>query len=200
MDTVPCYRGGRCGSRTHRTNSKAFYECLRLMSKEEAQKPPKQALALVSNKQSDLDALEPRGTGIFVNSKYGPLYISRNYKGNLEAEFSETIDLGAMLVAMEYIPDTSELGDDPYESPLIAKSDVLGFVSEFYDGAQFIFSDENECIDDGVYKLKLMVECDPEATTFADVTERVGRSVTKIREGTPVDFGSKYNAPKIYQW
>ena len=72
MDTVPCYRGGKCGSRTHRTNSKAFYECLRLMSKEEAEKPPKQALALVSNKQSDLDALEPRGTGIFANSKYGP--------------------------------------------------------------------------------------------------------------------------------
>ena len=88
------------------------------------------------------------------------MYISRNYKGNLEAEFSETIDLGAMLVAMEYIPDTSELGDDPYESPIIAKSDVLGFVSEFYDGAQFIFSDENECIDDGVYRLKLMVECE----------------------------------------
>lgn len=92
MDTVPCYRGGKCGSRTHRTNSKAFYECLRLMSKEGAEKPPKQALALVSNKQSDLDALEPRGTGIFANSKYGPLHISRNYKGNLEAEFSETID------------------------------------------------------------------------------------------------------------
>lgn len=126
MDTVPCYRGGKCGSRTHRNNSKAFYECLRLMSKEEAQKPTKQSLALVSNKQSDLDALEPRGTGIFANSKYGPLYISRNYKGNLEAEFSETIDLGAMLVAMEYITDTSELGDDPYESPLIATSDVLG--------------------------------------------------------------------------
>lgn len=104
------------------------------------------------------------------------MHISRNYKGNLEAEFIETIDLGAMLVAMEYTSDISELGDDPYESPLIAQSDVLGYVSEFYDGAQFIFSDENECIDDGVYKLKLMVECDPEATTFADVTERVGRS------------------------
>lgn len=112
------------------------------MSKEEAEKPPKQALALVSNKQSDLDALEPRGTGIFANSKYGPLHISRNYKGNLEAEFSETIDLCAMLVAMEYTSDISELGDDPYESPLIAQSDVLGYVSEFYDGAQFIFSDE----------------------------------------------------------
>ena len=168
------------------------------MSKEEAQKPPKQALALVSNKQSDLDALEPRGAGIFANSKYGPLHISRNYKGNLEAEFSETIDLGAMLVAMEYISDASELGDDPYESPLINQSDVLGFVSEFYGGAQFIFSDENECIDDGVYKLKLMVECDPEAKTFADVTERVGSSVTKIREKTPEEFGQKYNAREIY--
>lgn len=57
------YRG-RCGSRTHRTNSKAFYECLRLMSKEEAQKPPKQALALVSNKDSDLNSLEFDGPGI----------------------------------------------------------------------------------------------------------------------------------------
>ena len=44
----PLLQGGRCGSRTHRTNSKAFYECLRLMSKEEAEKPPKNALALVS--------------------------------------------------------------------------------------------------------------------------------------------------------
>ena len=68
-----------------------------------------------------------------ASSPIGPLYISRNYKGNLEAEFSETIDLGAMLVAMEYISDASELGDDPYESPLIARSDVLGYVSEFYD-------------------------------------------------------------------
>lgn len=72
INTVPCYRGGKCGSRTHRTNSKAFYECLRLMNKEEAEKPPKQAFALVSNKQSDLDALEPRGTGIFTNSNMAP--------------------------------------------------------------------------------------------------------------------------------
>lgn len=134
-----------------------------------------------------------------ASSPIGPLYISRNYKGNLEAEFSETIDLGAMLVAMEYISDASELGDDPYESPLIARSDVLGYVSEFYDGAQFIFSDENECIDDGVYKLKLMVECDPEATTFADVTERVGCSATKIREKAPEEFGEKYNYFDIYE-
>ena len=35
------------------------------MSKEEAEKPPKNALALVSNKQSDLDALEYDGPGIF---------------------------------------------------------------------------------------------------------------------------------------
>ena len=109
MDTVPCYRGGRCGSRTHRTNSKAFYECLRLMSKEEAQKPPKNALALVSNKQSDLDALEFDGPGIFTNSKYGPLYITRSYDGGFDVRFKETVDMGAMLVAMEYISDTSEL-------------------------------------------------------------------------------------------
>lgn len=104
-----------------------------------------------------------------------------------------------MLVAMEYITDASELGEDPYESEPLVKSDVLGFVSEFYDGAQFIFSDENECIDDGVYKLKLMVECDPEATTFADVADRVGRSVTKIREKTPEEFGAKYNYFDIYE-
>lgn len=63
MDTVPCYRGGKCGSRTHRTNSKAFYECLRLMNKEEAEKPPKQAFALVSKVyiQLILMSIAPRG-------------------------------------------------------------------------------------------------------------------------------------------
>lgn len=200
MDTVPCYRGGRCGSRTHRTNSKAFYECLRLMSKEEAQKPPKQAFALVSNKDSDLNSLEFDGPGIFTNSKYGPLYITRSYDGGFDVRFKETVDMGAMLVAMEYISDTSELEDDLYESAPLQHSDVLTFFNEYYDGAMFPIEGETECLDDGVYSIDFDVHCDPGTDTLAGVVERVGRSITKIREGTPEDFGSKYNAPKIYQW
>ena len=105
--------------------------------------------------------------------------------------------MGAMLVAMEYISDASELEEDLYESATLQQSDVLTFFNEYYDGAMFPIEGETEYIDDGVYSIDFDVHCAPGTDTLAGVVER---SITKIREGTPEDFGSKYNAPKIYQW